>query len=91
LIFSRPPKAIAQTITGKRRINATEKDISMIAAEGVLLTVGDLSTKLQVSPRQIYRLTDGGKLPAPVKVGAMNRWRSAEIDTWIAKGCAPVR
>ena len=43
------------------------------------------------SVRHIYRLADAGKMPRPLKLGALVRWRRAEIEEWIAGGCKPVR
>jgi predicted DNA-binding transcriptional regulator AlpA len=43
------------------------------------------------SPRHIYRLCDAGRMPPPVKLGALVRWRRGELLGWIAGGCRPVR
>jgi excisionase family DNA binding protein len=43
------------------------------------------------SIRHVRRLYDSGKMPAPIKLGALIRFRRAEIDAWIAGGCKPVR
>ena len=48
-----------------------------------LLTREDLAEYLKVSPRQLYDL----KLPAPVKIGRMPRWRSSDIQEWVRQGC----
>ena len=37
--------------------------------------------------RHVRRLADAGKMPPPVRLGALVRWRRAEIDAWIAAGC----
>lgn len=55
-----------------------------------LLDIRQLATVLNVSVRSIYRLRDGGRLPAPVRVGCLIRWRAAEIDKWIESGCPAV-
>lgn len=46
---------------------------------------------LGCSSRHVYRMADAGKMPAPLKIGALVRWRRAEIEKWIADGCKPVR
>jgi len=56
-----------------------------------LLTVGDTARVLNCSKRQVYRLADAGKLPAPVRLGALVRWRRASILEWIGQGCPAVR
>lgn len=43
------------------------------------------------STRHVYRLSDAGRMPAPVKLGALVRWRRREILEWIDAGCPPVR
>jgi len=60
-----------------------------LAAE--LLDVGAVAGLLGCSKRTIYRLSDGGRMPRPVKLGQLVRWRRAEVLAWIAGGCEPVR
>lgn len=43
------------------------------------------------SVRHVRRLTDAGKLPQPVRLGSLVRWRRAELEEWISAGCLPVR
>ena len=52
-----------------------------------LLTVNDLSAKLNCSTRHIYRLVDTRRIPHPVKLGALLRWVKSDVDQWIASGC----
>ena len=56
-----------------------------------LLGVNDVAKLLDCSPRHVYRLADGGRMPKPLKLGALVRWRRAEIDAWVEGGCRPVR
>ena len=44
-----------------------------------LLTREELAEYLRVSPRQLYDL----KLPDPIKVGRLPRWRSSDIAEWV--------
>ncbi len=60
-----------------------------LAAE--LLDVGAVAALLGCSKRTVYRLSDGGRMPRPVKLGQLVRWRRAEVRAWIAGGCGPVR
>lgn len=39
------------------------------------------------STRHVYRLTDADRMPRPVRLGALVRWRRAELLAWIAAGC----
>jgi excisionase family DNA binding protein len=56
-----------------------------------LLDVRAVGHLLHCSPRHVYRLCDAGQMPPPVRLGALVRWRRADIDTWLAGGCRPVR
>ena len=56
-------------------------------AAPVLLDVRAVAALLDCSPRHVYRLADAGRMPAPVRVGALVRWRRTDIDSWLAAGC----
>jgi len=56
-----------------------------------LLDVRAVAALLACSPRHIYRLSDGGRMPAPVRLGSLVRWRRADLDAWLDGGCRPVR
>lgn len=60
-------------------------------APAVLLDVQDVAALLNVSPRTVYRLSDSGKMPPPVRLGASVRWSRTAVDQWIAEGCKSVR
>jgi predicted DNA-binding transcriptional regulator AlpA len=45
---------------------------------------------LQVSERHVWRLHDGGRMPAAVRLGRLVRWPKVLIDTWVAGGCPPM-
>lgn len=55
-----------------------------------LLNVREVSKLLGCSQRHIYRLTDAGKMPRPVKLGALVRWRKTELTKWLETGCPPI-
>ena len=55
-----------------------------------LLDVQAVAGILGCSPRHVYRLSDAGRMPAPVKLGALVRWSRLAIESWIADGCRPV-
>jgi predicted DNA-binding transcriptional regulator AlpA len=31
-----------------------------------------------------------GLMPAPLKIGALVRWRRTDLEAWLAGGCKPV-
>jgi excisionase family DNA binding protein len=56
-----------------------------------LLDVCAVADMLGASPRHVYRLADAGRLPAPIKLGALVRWPRRIVLDWIAAGCPAVR
>jgi excisionase family DNA binding protein len=56
-----------------------------------LLDVRAVAEMLGCSPRHVYRLSDGGKMPAPIKLGVLCRWSATAIREWIEGGCKPMR
>jgi excisionase family DNA binding protein len=56
-----------------------------------LLDVQAVAELLGCSARHIYRLSDAGKMPAPVKLGSLVRWSASAIREWIDAGCPSVR
>lgn len=63
----------------------------MLPNDPALVDVRAVAETLGCSPRHVYRMADAGKLPRPVKIGALVRWRRAEVAEWIGRGCPPVR
>ena len=64
---------------------------SAVSAPSDLLNVRQVAARLGCSPRHVYRLSDAGRMPIPVKLGVLVRWRAADLDAWISGGCKPVR
>ena len=56
-----------------------------------LLDVQAVGELLDCSTRHVYRLSDAGRMPAPVKLGTLVRWPRAAIEDWIAAGCPSCR
>jgi len=56
-----------------------------------LLTIGEVADLLKLSIRTIRRLADSGKMPRPVKVGALIRWKAIDLESWVEAGCPSVR
>jgi len=59
--------------------------------DAALLDVGGVAALLDCSPRHVYRLSDSGRMPAPVRLGALVRWSRRAVLDWIAAGCPAVR
>jgi predicted DNA-binding transcriptional regulator AlpA len=68
------------TETIKTEVPTTEDEQS----EWVMLTDGQLAERLQISIQTVRRMWFRKELPAPIKVGFVNRWRKADIDKWVA-------
>jgi len=56
------------------------------ASTAKLFDVQAVATLLGISPRTVYRLSDAGRMPAPVKLGALVRGNRAALVSWIADG-----
>jgi excisionase family DNA binding protein len=61
------------------------------AEPSALLDVRAVARLLHCSPRHVYRMSDSGRMPPSIKLGASIRWRRLELSQWIADGCPPVR
>ncbi len=63
-----------------------------VASVGVqLLDVQAVAEMLGCTHRHVYRLSDAGRMPAPVKLGSLVRWSAAAIREWIDAGCPSCR
>ncbi len=57
----------------------------------LLIAVGDVARLLSVSKLTIWRMRSAGRIPAPIKLGHLARWRRCEILAWIDAGCPTCR
>ena len=67
-----------------------DSDVSL-NGPGELIGIDVLAKRLDCSSRHIRRLVDSGRIPRPIKLGALLRWIRADIDQWIAAGCPACR
>lgn len=49
--------------------------------------VDDVAALLRCSRRHIFRLIRSGRMPEPIRVGALLRWLPSVLNSWIASGC----
>ncbi len=56
-----------------------------------LLDVRAVAAMLQCSPRHVYRLSDAGKMPPPVRLGGIVRWSRQRLEEWLRQGCPTLR
>ena len=55
--------------------------------ESLMIDVRVVAALIPCSERTVYRLADSGKMPMPIKLSGLVRWRRAEILEWINAGC----
>ena len=55
-----------------------------------LLDVAAVAALLSCSKRHVCRLSDGGCMPRPLKLGSLVRWQRTAIHQWIKNGCPRV-
>ncbi len=56
---------------------------------GALLDVDEVALVLKCSARTVCRLAGSGRIPRPVRLGGLVRWRREVVEDWIASGCPP--
>jgi excisionase family DNA binding protein len=56
-----------------------------------LLDVAAVAEMLGCSARHVYRLSDAGRMPLPVRLGALVRWRASSIQEWLDQDCPSCR
>ena len=60
-------------------------------AQAALLDVKAVAALLSCLARHVYRLADGGRMPPPLKLGALCRWNRRDVELWLAEGCPSTR
>ncbi len=60
---------------------------TLVVEPARLLDVEGVATLLSVSARHVFRLSDAGRMPRPIKLGGSVRWDRSAIDKWIAESC----
>lgn len=53
------------------------------ASQSLFMTVGEVASTLRVSSMTVYRLINGGELPA-VRIGRSFRVRAGDLDRYLA-------
>lgn len=56
-------------------------------SDPVMITARQLAVILRVSKRQVWRMLSARRVPQPIRIGNVVRWRMAEIEQWVADGC----
>jgi excisionase family DNA binding protein len=77
--------------------NSNNNELSDLGSEplhlkmALLVGVADVAGMMSASERTVWRLSDAGKMPAPVRIGRLVRWSRQAILDWIEAGCPAVR
>ena len=86
---AKPQKGF-EMVESKNATDGLPKNVGGDAApaqSAAMLDVQGVATLLDCSTRHVYRLSDMGRMPRPVKLGALVRWSRQSIQDWIAQGC----
>jgi len=59
-------------------------------SSAALLDVDAVAALLNCSTRHVRRLADAGRMPPPVRLGALVRWSRQAVEQWVADGCPAV-
>lgn len=68
-------------------MNTTTHSTATADPAPLLLTAQEVVQMLSVSKSTLWRMRDSGKLPAPIRVGGIVRWRASDIQRWVEQGC----
>ncbi len=66
-------------------------DTAAAARAAILLNRDAVAALLGCSAKHVGRLADSGRMPAPVRLGWLVRWRRGDVERWIAEGCPRTR
>ncbi len=58
--------------------------------DSALVDAREAARLCRISPPMLYKLNADGKMPPPIRLGKLMRWRRKEIVEWIEKGCPDV-
>ena len=72
-------------------MTATLEKPAVTPEPAALLDVGAVAELLACSSQHVRRLADAGRMPRPLKLGALLRWRRDDLDRWLSAGCPSCR
>lgn len=59
--------------------------------EPELLTTKQAAGLLSIGERSLWRASNSGQAPRPIKIGGSVRYRKSDLLAWIADGCPDLR
>jgi len=73
-----------------KTIEHEDKALRLDAAGAMrLITAKQLAVMLVCSEAHVWRLHSCARVPMPLKLGRLTRWRAREVEEWIEAGCPP--
>lgn len=60
------------------------------SSSALLLDKRVVAEMIGCSTRHLDRLAADGRMPPPMKIGSLVRFRQSEIEDWIAAGCPSI-
>ena len=64
-----------------------KKKTEPIKVEKMLINIRDIAIILDVSERTVRRMNDAGRLPEPIQLGGLLKWKKSSIYDWIDLNC----
>jgi predicted DNA-binding transcriptional regulator AlpA len=56
-----------------------------------LMSVERVAAFCDVSESHVWRQSDAGRMPKPIKVGRLKKWIRSELESWLDNRCKPLR
>jgi predicted DNA-binding transcriptional regulator AlpA len=88
------PKKTGIDLNSIEKLKAADLRVALLIGKtpensGLLIDVKMLAKLLAISKSMLWHLHAVQALPAPIRIGRLNRWKLAEIIEWIEAGCPP--
>ena len=80
---SRTPLAVLPHIAHSQVNDMANTTNAESQTDGEMISASELAEILGVKPRSVSRWASSGKLPKPLKVGGIRRWRRSTIELWM--------
>jgi len=75
-----------EEVVPKGRISSSEVRVG-VQDKKLLLKARDVAALCGVSVRTVWDWRAAGRLPQPINIGRLVRWRRKDIEDWIEAGC----
>ncbi|MCL4207592.1 MAG: helix-turn-helix domain-containing protein [Pirellulaceae bacterium] len=66
-------------------------ELAAVELAAALLDVQNVAALLNCSPQHVRRLADSGKMPRPIRLGGLVRWRKTDLESWLDRGAPSCR